>query len=192
MPRAVSISAASRIMVELVSYDNEYAPDKARTGATKLIAEDEVKFIMMLGGDTWPAVQPVAERSGMLVSTLLAKRSHAGHRDADRALRGAPDLQCHRCRVAGGEQAGPQDRRDLCPGGQPGTSVGRHLSRRVRGRRHRGDRPDLFRHLDHRLRACDDRDAREQSGHRLPRHRPMPTMSIPCASRRFSRASRAR
>ncbi|MGI9500472.1 MAG: ABC transporter substrate-binding protein, partial [Geminicoccaceae bacterium] len=58
-------------MVELVSYDNEYAPDKARTGATKLIAEDEVKFIMMLGGDTWPAVQPVAERSGMLVSTLL-------------------------------------------------------------------------------------------------------------------------
>jgi len=60
-----------RHMVELVSYDNEYAPDKARTGATKLIAEDEVKFIMMLGGDTWPAVQPVAERSGMLVSTLL-------------------------------------------------------------------------------------------------------------------------
>ena len=58
-------------VVELVSYDNEYAPDKARTGATKLIAEDEVKFIMMLGGDTWPAVQPVAERSGMLVSTLL-------------------------------------------------------------------------------------------------------------------------
>jgi len=57
-----------RHMVELVSYDNEYAPDKARTGAT---TEDEVKFIMMLGGDTWPAVQPVAERSGMLVSTLL-------------------------------------------------------------------------------------------------------------------------
>jgi len=58
-------------MVELVSYDNEYAPDKARTGATRLIAEDDVKFIMMLGGDTWPAVQPLAERSGMLVSTLL-------------------------------------------------------------------------------------------------------------------------
>jgi branched-chain amino acid transport system substrate-binding protein len=38
--------------VEFVSYDNEYAPDKARTGAQKLIHEDEVKFIMMLGGDT--------------------------------------------------------------------------------------------------------------------------------------------
>ena len=57
--------------VELVSYDNEYAPDKARTGATKLIREDGVKFIMMLGGDTWPAVQPIANRTGMLVSTLL-------------------------------------------------------------------------------------------------------------------------
>ena len=33
---------------EFVSYDNEYAPEKARAGATKLIFEDEVKFIMML------------------------------------------------------------------------------------------------------------------------------------------------
>ncbi len=57
--------------VELVSYDNEYAPDKARTGAQKLIKEDGVKFIMMLGGDTWPAVQPVANQAKMLVSTLL-------------------------------------------------------------------------------------------------------------------------
>ena len=56
---------------EFVSYDNEYVPEKARTGATKLIFEDEVKFIMMLGGDTWPAVAPIVEESGMLVSTLL-------------------------------------------------------------------------------------------------------------------------
>ena len=56
---------------EFVSYDNEYAPEKARAGATKLIFEDDVKFIMMLGGDTWPAVQPIANKSGMLVSTLL-------------------------------------------------------------------------------------------------------------------------
>jgi len=57
--------------VEFVSYDNEYAPEKARTGASKLIFEDDVKFIMMLGGDTWPAVQPIANRRKMLVSTLL-------------------------------------------------------------------------------------------------------------------------
>ena len=58
-------------MIEFVSYDNEYDPAKARTGATKLIREDGVKFVMMLGGDTWPGVQPVADRTGMLFSTLL-------------------------------------------------------------------------------------------------------------------------
>ena len=57
--------------IEFLAYDNEYDPAKARTGATKLIREDGVKFIMMLGGDTWPAVQPVADRTGMLFSTLL-------------------------------------------------------------------------------------------------------------------------
>ncbi|HSM19934.1 MAG TPA: ABC transporter substrate-binding protein [Hyphomicrobiales bacterium] len=57
--------------VEFVGYDNEYDPAKARTGATKLIREDGVKFIMMLGGDTWPGVQPVADNTGMMFSTLL-------------------------------------------------------------------------------------------------------------------------
>ena len=63
--------SGDRYEVELVSYDNEYAPDKARTGAQKLIHEDGVSFIMMLGGDTWPAVQPIANQAKMLVSTLL-------------------------------------------------------------------------------------------------------------------------
>ena len=57
--------------VEFVAYDNEYDAGKARTGATKLIRDDGVKFIMMLGGDTWPGAQPVADRTGMLFSTLL-------------------------------------------------------------------------------------------------------------------------
>ncbi len=57
--------------VEFVSYDNEYDAGKARTGATKLIKEENVKFIMMLGGDTWPGVQKIAEKEGMLFSTLL-------------------------------------------------------------------------------------------------------------------------
>ncbi|GMG81547.1 hypothetical protein LNKW23_07600 [Paralimibaculum aggregatum] len=57
--------------VEFVGYDNEYDPAKARTGGTKLIREDGVSFIMMLGGDTWPGVQPVADKTGMLFSTLL-------------------------------------------------------------------------------------------------------------------------
>ena len=57
--------------MEFVPYDNEYDPGKARTGATKLIKEDGVSFIMMLGGDTWAGVQKVAEKEGMLFSTLL-------------------------------------------------------------------------------------------------------------------------
>ncbi|MCP3968813.1 MAG: ABC transporter substrate-binding protein [Rhodobacteraceae bacterium] len=57
--------------VEFVGYDNEYDPGKARTGATKLIREDGVSFVMMLGGDTWPGVEPVADKTGMLFSTLL-------------------------------------------------------------------------------------------------------------------------
>ena len=61
----------ARHLVEFIGYDNEYDPAKARTGATKLVREDGVKFIMMLGGDTWPGAQPVADRTGMLFSTLL-------------------------------------------------------------------------------------------------------------------------
>lgn len=57
--------------IEFVAYDEEYDPAKARTGATKLIREDNVKFIMMLGGDPWPGVEPVAQKTGMLFSTLL-------------------------------------------------------------------------------------------------------------------------
>ena len=57
--------------VEFVAYDDEYDPGKARTGAVKLIKEDNVQFIMMLGGDPWPGVSPVADKEKMLVSTLL-------------------------------------------------------------------------------------------------------------------------
>ena len=60
-----------RHSVEFISYDNEYDPGKARAGATKLIKEDGVKFVMMLGGDTWPGVQKIAAKEGMLFSTLL-------------------------------------------------------------------------------------------------------------------------
>ena len=57
--------------VEFVAYDDEYDPGKARTGAVKLIKEDGVQFIMMLGGDPWPGVSPVSDKEKMLFSTLL-------------------------------------------------------------------------------------------------------------------------
>jgi branched-chain amino acid transport system substrate-binding protein len=56
--------------IEFVAYDEEYDPGKARAGAAKLIKQDGVKFIMMLGGDPWPGAQPVVEQDGILVSTL--------------------------------------------------------------------------------------------------------------------------
>ncbi len=58
-------------LVEFVSYDNEYQPDKALRGAKKLVMENDVKMIMMLGGSTWPAVQRFATKSRMLTTTLL-------------------------------------------------------------------------------------------------------------------------
>ncbi|MCX7646643.1 MAG: ABC transporter substrate-binding protein [Rhodobacteraceae bacterium] len=57
--------------VEFVPYDDEYDPATARVGATKLVMEEGVSFVMMLGGDPWPGAQPVADRTGMLFSTLL-------------------------------------------------------------------------------------------------------------------------
>ena len=57
--------------IEFIGYDNEYDPNKARAGAVKLIREDGVSFIMMLGGDTMPAVQRGIDGTGMMVSTLL-------------------------------------------------------------------------------------------------------------------------
>lgn len=58
-------------MVEFVSFDNEYLPDKALQGAKKMVMEEDVKFVMMLGGSTWPGVQKFFTRKKMLTSTLL-------------------------------------------------------------------------------------------------------------------------
>ena len=60
-----------RFKVEIVSYDDAYDPGRALQGAKKLVHEDGVRFIMMLGGDTFPAVQDFVNQHKMLVSTLL-------------------------------------------------------------------------------------------------------------------------
>lgn len=58
-------------MLEMVSFDNEYLPDKALEGFKKLVQEYDAKLVMMLGGDTWPGVQKFATRRKVLTSTLL-------------------------------------------------------------------------------------------------------------------------
>lgn len=57
--------------IEIVAFDDEYDPARARIGAAKLIRDRGVSFLMMLGGDTWPGAEPVVRETGMLCSTLL-------------------------------------------------------------------------------------------------------------------------
>ncbi len=58
-------------MVEIVSYDDEYLADKALIGAKKLVLEDDVKLVMMLGGSDAPAAVQFFTKQKMLSSTLL-------------------------------------------------------------------------------------------------------------------------
>lgn len=60
-----------RYLVELVAFDNQYDPDKALAGYRQLVLGERVKFVMMLGGETWSAVQAFAHQQEMLTSTLL-------------------------------------------------------------------------------------------------------------------------
>jgi branched-chain amino acid transport system substrate-binding protein len=128
---------------------------------------------MMLGGDTWPAVQPVANQTKMLVSTLLPSdlspdtpyliapcEVHPIYNvtGVQWLAENKPDLKKAVIRaVAGREQARPQEGRDLRPGRRAGPAFRGDLPGGLRGRRHRrGRRSAVLRHLDYRLRAGDD------------------------------------
>ena len=58
-------------MVEIVSYDNEYLADKSLIGAKKLVLEDDVKLVLMLGGTDAPAAVQFFTKQKMLSTTLL-------------------------------------------------------------------------------------------------------------------------
>ena len=61
-----------RYMVDLVPYDTKFQSDRALAGVKKLINEDEVKFILMVGGnDFTEQVRRVVNQHRMLVATLL-------------------------------------------------------------------------------------------------------------------------
>ncbi len=57
--------------IEMVAYDHAYDTEKAVQGYKKLVLEDEVKMVMMLGGSTVASVLPWAQRKKMLTTTLL-------------------------------------------------------------------------------------------------------------------------
>jgi branched-chain amino acid transport system substrate-binding protein len=61
-----------RYLLELIQYDTRYQPDRALQGAKKLIMEDGVKLILMIGGDDLTTdVRRLVTQHRMLVATLL-------------------------------------------------------------------------------------------------------------------------
>jgi branched-chain amino acid transport system substrate-binding protein len=60
-----------RYSVEIVPFDCQYEPNLALLGARKLVLEDDVKLLLMLGGDTFPPVQDFINAQKILTSTLL-------------------------------------------------------------------------------------------------------------------------
>lgn len=57
--------------VEIISYDDQYSADQALVGAKKLVLEDKVDIVLMLGGDPWAGIQRFMTQNKVLTSTLL-------------------------------------------------------------------------------------------------------------------------
>jgi len=57
--------------VEIIPYDNEYIASKALLGAKKLVLEDKVSLVWMMGGATVAATQPFFTEQKILVMTLI-------------------------------------------------------------------------------------------------------------------------
>ncbi len=57
--------------IEIAAYDHGYDTEKAVQGMKKLVNQDDVKMVMMLGGSTVASVLNYATRKKMLTSTLL-------------------------------------------------------------------------------------------------------------------------
>ena len=61
----------TRHRVEIIAFDDQYDPARARVGARRLIHEDGVTLLLMLGGDTVPAIADLLTRNKVLATTLL-------------------------------------------------------------------------------------------------------------------------
>jgi len=57
--------------IEIIGYDHGYDTEKALQGYKKLVLEDEVKMVMMLGGSTVASIVPQSNSQNMLTTTLL-------------------------------------------------------------------------------------------------------------------------
>ncbi|MBA7486118.1 hypothetical protein ES707_21671 [subsurface metagenome] len=68
----ITLSDGTPVLIEMLSYDNEYISDKALTGARKLILEDGVSMVMMLGGHTTAAAIPFMTEQQVITTTQVA------------------------------------------------------------------------------------------------------------------------
>lgn len=66
----VTIGGKAR-KIEIVGFDHGYDTDKALQGYKKLVLEDKVQMVMMLGGSTVASILPESNKQNMLTSTLL-------------------------------------------------------------------------------------------------------------------------
>ena len=57
--------------LDIVAFDHAYDTEKAVQGYKKLVLQDKVNMVMMLGGSTVASVLPWAQRRKMLTTTLL-------------------------------------------------------------------------------------------------------------------------
>jgi branched-chain amino acid transport system substrate-binding protein len=62
---------ARRQPVQVVAFDDRYDPARALIGARQLVLEQGVKIVVMLGGDTVPAIADFLTRAKVLATTLL-------------------------------------------------------------------------------------------------------------------------
>ena len=60
-----------RYRVDIISFDDAYDSAKAMEGAKKLIQDDKISILLMLGGDDWLAVRDYVNSQKMLTTTLL-------------------------------------------------------------------------------------------------------------------------
>lgn len=65
------LADGQRRKVEIISYDCKYDPIRAVAGAKELVQEVGVKFLLMLGGDTFSPVRAFLNKKKILTSTLL-------------------------------------------------------------------------------------------------------------------------
>lgn len=60
-----------RYRVDIISFDGAYDPARTMEGARKLIQDDRISFLLMLGGDDWLTVRDYVNGQKMLTTTLL-------------------------------------------------------------------------------------------------------------------------